>query len=124
MFVVMPSGIHICFIGMLAMKTIIIILIFLLLIGSFLFKKYTQISSLVPQPQRVRNENETIRKIIVFPHPTELQGPQDTAFRGVYRLLIDGLIKSDKSIPFPELTWDADSSWIKWAELEKRFRKR
>jgi hypothetical protein len=64
-----------------------------------------------------------IRNTIVFPYPVELQGSVDKAFRGVYRIIIDGWIKGERQIPFPELTWNADSTRTSWAAWKKHIKK-
>jgi hypothetical protein len=65
---------------------------------------------------------ETIRRMMAFPYPAELQGLQDTAFRGIYRIVIEGWMEGAGQLPFPELTWDADNFRTRSEELWKRVK--
>lgn len=67
--------------------------------------------------------HESIRSIMMFPFPSELEGAPDVAFRGVYRITIAGFAKGEKPIPFPELTWNADSTRTRWAAWKKHIKK-
>lgn len=67
--------------------------------------------------------HESIRSVMMFPFPSELEGAPDTAFRGVYRITIAGYAKGAKPVPFPELTWNADSTRTRWAAWKKHFEK-
>lgn len=65
---------------------------------------------------------ETIRRMMAFPYPAELQGPQDAAFRGMYRIVIDGRMEGAGQMAFPEVTWDADNFRTRSEELWKRVK--
>lgn len=67
--------------------------------------------------------HESIRSVMLFPFPSELEGAQDVALRGVYRITIAGCAKGQKPIPFPELTWNAGGTPAGWAARKKHMNK-
>ncbi|MCI0698746.1 hypothetical protein L0337_42945 [candidate division KSB1 bacterium] len=67
--------------------------------------------------------HESIRSVMMFPFPSELEGAPDAAFRGVYRITIAGYAQGENPILFPELTWNADSTRTRWAAWQKHMKK-